>query len=298
MPLPNAARAGATVFIFVTVLIDMLTFGMIGPVLPKLIAGFVGNDYAHAAEVIGLFATAWAAMQFFCSPLLGMISDRDRPPTRHLDLQCRHRRRLRDHGARAESLVALCGPRAFRDRDREYDATASAYIADVTPPEKRAAAFGMIGSAFGLGFVLGPAIGGAVGTIDPRLTFWAAAGFALLNTLYGLFVLPESLPRERRTARLEWKRANPLGSLAPITLPSRTVGPDLGESHHLHGARGLSEYLGDLLHRRLRLEHRQHRTDACARRHRCCDQSGDDGRAASSRGSANGGRCLRASWSR
>ena len=90
---------------------------------------------------------------------------------------------------------------------------ASAYIADVTAPEKRAAAFGVLGSAFGLGFVLGPAIGGVVGNINPRLTFWAAAAFALLNTLYGLFVLPESLPRERRTSRLEWKRANPVGSL-------------------------------------------------------------------------------------
>jgi DHA1 family tetracycline resistance protein-like MFS transporter len=90
---------------------------------------------------------------------------------------------------------------------------ASAYIADVTPPEKRAAAFGMLGSAFGLGFVLGPAIGGLVGNVNPRLTFWAAAAFALVNTLYGLFVLPESLTLERRTPRLEWKRANPIGSL-------------------------------------------------------------------------------------
>jgi DHA1 family tetracycline resistance protein-like MFS transporter len=91
--------------------------------------------------------------------------------------------------------------------------TASAYIADVTAPEKRAAAFGMIGSAFGLGFVLGPAIGGLVGNLNPRWTFWAAAGFALLNVLYGYFVLPESLPRERRSATFEWKRANPIGSL-------------------------------------------------------------------------------------
>ncbi len=90
---------------------------------------------------------------------------------------------------------------------------ASAYIADVTPPEKRAKAFGLIGSAFGLGFVLGPAIGGLVGNFNPRLTFWAAAAFALLNTCYGLFVLPESLSPEKRTARLEWKRANPIAAL-------------------------------------------------------------------------------------
>lgn len=208
----NTARTGATIFIFITVLIDMLTFGMIGPVLPKLIAGFVGNDYAHAAEIIGIFATAWALMQFFCSPLLGMISDRvGRRPV----ILISNAITVVDYGimALAPNLWWLFAGRVLSGIATANMATASAYIADVTPPEKRASAFGMIGSAFGLGFVLGPAIGGAVGTINPRLTFWAAAAFALINTLYGLFVLPESLPRERRTTRLEWKRANPVGSL-------------------------------------------------------------------------------------
>jgi MFS transporter, DHA1 family, tetracycline resistance protein len=208
----NGARRGATIFIFVTVLIDMLTFGMIGPVLPKLIAGFVGNNYAYAAEIIGLFATVWALMQFFASPFLGMLSDKvGRRPVILLsnavsviDLAIM---------ALAPNLWWLFAGRILSGVASANMTAASAYIADVTPPEKRAAAFGMIGSAFGLGFMLGPAIGGVVGNINPRLTFWAAAAFALVNLLYGFFVLPESLPRERRTPRIEWKRANPVGSL-------------------------------------------------------------------------------------
>jgi DHA1 family tetracycline resistance protein-like MFS transporter len=208
----DTPRRAATVFIFVTVLIDMLTFGTIGPVLPKLIASFVGNNYASAAELIGIFATVWALMQFFCSPLLGMLSDRiGRRPV----ILVSNAAAVVDFAimALAPNLWWLFAGRVISGIASSNMSAASAYIADVTAPEKRAAAFGVLGSAFGLGFVLGPAIGGVVGNINPRLTFWAAAAFALLNTLYGLFVLPESLPRERRTSRLEWKRANPVGSL-------------------------------------------------------------------------------------
>lgn len=208
----ESKRRAATVFIFVTVLIDMVTFGMIGPVLPKLIASFVGNNYAWAAEIIGLFATVWALMQFICSPLLGMLSDRvGRRPVILLSNAVT----VIDYAimALAPNLWWLFAGRILSGITTSNITAASAYIADVTPPEKRAAAFGVLGSAFGLGFVLGPAIGGLVGNANPRLTFWAAAIFALLNTLYGLFVLPESLPRERRTPHLEWKRANPVGSL-------------------------------------------------------------------------------------
>ncbi|MFY9630293.1 MAG: TCR/Tet family MFS transporter [Candidatus Cybelea sp.] len=208
----SGARTAATIFIFVTVLIDMLTFGMIGPVLPKLISGFVGNNYGHAAEIIGLFATVWALMQFFCAPLLGMLSDRvGRRPV----ILISNAVSVADYAimALAPNLWWLFAGRVLSGIASSNMSTASAYIADVTRPEKRAAAFGMIGSAFGLGFVLGPAIGGVVGTINPRWTFWAAAAFALINTLYGLFVLPESLPKERRTPRIEWSRANPVGSL-------------------------------------------------------------------------------------
>ncbi len=208
----NTTRSAATVFIFITVLIDMLTFGMIGPVLPKLIASFVGDNYASAAEIIGIFATVWALMQFFCSPLLGMLSDRiGRRPV----ILVSNAVAVVDFAimALAPNLWWLFAGRVLSGIASSNITAASAYIADVTPPEKRAAAFGMLGSAFGLGFVLGPAIGGLVGNVNPRLAFWAAAAFALLNTLYGLFVLPESLPRARRTPRLEWKRANPVGSL-------------------------------------------------------------------------------------
>ena len=99
-------------------------------------------------------------------------------------------------------------------------ATSYAYVADVTPAEQRAAKFGMLGAAFGLGFVLGPALGGVLGAIDPRMPFWVAAGLSLLNGLYGLFVLPESLPREQRMP-FEWRRANPVGSLQAVALASR-----------------------------------------------------------------------------
>jgi MFS transporter, DHA1 family, tetracycline resistance protein len=208
----ETTRRAATIFIFITVLIDMVTFGMVGPVLPKLIAGFVGDNFASAAEIIGIFATVWALMQFFCSPLLGMLSDRvGRRPVILLSNAVT----AVDYAimALAPNLWWLFAGRVLSGIATSNITTASAYIADVTPPEKRAAAFGILGSAFGLGFVLGPAIGGAFGNINPRLAFWAAAAFALVNTLYGLFVLPESLPRERRTPRLEWKRANPVGSL-------------------------------------------------------------------------------------
>jgi len=213
MQLPSSVRRNAaTSFIFVTVMLDMLTFGMIGPVLPKLIAGFVGNNMADAAIAIGIFATVWAAIQFFMSPLLGTISDRvGRRPVILLSNAVG----IADYAimALAPNLAWLFAGRVLSGMASANMTAASAYIADVTPPEKRARAFGLLGSAFGLGFIAGPAIGGLVGNVNPRLTFWAAALVCLLNTLYGLFVLPESLAADRRTKRLEWKRANPIGSL-------------------------------------------------------------------------------------
>jgi DHA1 family tetracycline resistance protein-like MFS transporter len=211
-PLEPSRRTAATAFIFVTVMLDMLTFGMIGPVLPKLIASFVGGNMANAAVVIGVFATIWALMQFFMSPLLGMISDRvGRRPVILLSNAVS----VIDFGimALAPNLGWLFAGRVLSGMASANMTAASAYIADVTPPDKRAKAFGLLGSAFGLGFILGPAIGGLVGNINPRLAFWAAALCSLINTLYGLFVLPESLTRNRRTTRLEWARANPIGSL-------------------------------------------------------------------------------------
>jgi MFS transporter, DHA1 family, tetracycline resistance protein len=207
----QAPRRAALAFIFVTVVLDMLALGMIVPVLPKLIVEFEGGDTAGAARIYGVFGTVWALMQLVSQPVLGALSDRfGRRPvlllsTFGLGL---------DYFlmAWAPSLAWLFVGRVISGITAATFATASAYIADVTPPEKRAGAFGMLGAAFGIGFVLGPAFGGVLGNTDPRLPFWIAGAFSLLNVLYGVVVLPESLPRERRSA-FDWRRANPLGSL-------------------------------------------------------------------------------------
>jgi MFS transporter, DHA1 family, tetracycline resistance protein len=194
------------------VLLDMLALGTIVPVLPKLVVTFLNGDTAAAAEVYGAFGTAWALMQFLCSPLLGALSDRfGRRPVvlisnvgLGLDYVVM---------ALAPSLWWLFVGRVVSGITAASISTGYAYVADVTPPERRAARFGMLSVAFGAGFVLGPALGGLAGGIDPRLPFWIAAGLSLANALYGFFVLPESLTRERR-APFEWRRANPLGALA------------------------------------------------------------------------------------
>jgi DHA1 family tetracycline resistance protein-like MFS transporter len=208
---PRQARRAALAFIFVTVVLDMLALGMIIPILPKLIEDFVHGDTARAAEIYGLFGTVWALMQFVFSPVLGALSDRYGRRTVIL---------LSNFGLGLDYIVMALAPgvgwlflgRIISGITAASFSTASAYIADVAPPEKRAAGFGMLSAAFGLGFILGPALGGVFGNIDPRLPFWVAAGFSLLNAMYGLFVLPESLPPEKREA-FSWRRANPIGSI-------------------------------------------------------------------------------------
>ena len=204
-------RSGAAAFIFVTILLDMLALGLILPILPKLVESFVDNDTATAARIFGLFGTAWALMQFLFSPILGALSDRfGRRPVVLLS----------NFGlaldyvlmALAPSLTWLFIGRVISGITSASISTAFAYIADVTPPERRAAVFGKIGAAFGAGFILGPAIGGLLGGMDPRLPFWIAAGLSFANTLYGWLILPESLPPERR-APFRWKSASPLGAL-------------------------------------------------------------------------------------
>ena len=204
-------RRAAFVFIFITVVLDMLALGMIVPVLPKLVEDFVGGNTARAAEIYGLFGTVWALMQFVFSPVLGAMSDRfGRRPVILLS----------NLGLGLDYIVMAIAPgvgwlfigRTISGITSASLSTAYAYIADVMPPEKRAGGYGMMSAAFGLGFVVGPAIGGVLGNIDPRLPFWVAAGFSFLNFGYGLFVLPESLSLERRE-RFSWHRANPLGSL-------------------------------------------------------------------------------------
>jgi DHA1 family tetracycline resistance protein-like MFS transporter len=204
------------------VLLDMLALGTIVPVLPKLVVTFLNGDTAAAAEIYGLFGTAWALMQFLCSPLLGALSDRfgRRPVVLISNLGLGLDYILM---ALAPSLWWLFVGRVVSGITAASVSTGFAYVADVTPPEARAARFGMLGVAFGAGFVLGPALGGLAGGIDPRLPFWIAAGLSLTNALYGLFVLPESLPRDRR-APFEWRRANPLGSLALLRFHRELLG--------------------------------------------------------------------------
>jgi DHA1 family tetracycline resistance protein-like MFS transporter len=206
-----AHRSPAFVFVFITVLLDMLALGMIIPVLPKLVVDFLGGDTARAAQIFGLFATAWALMQFVFSPVQGALSDRF--GRRPLILMSNFGLGL-DYilMALAPNLIWLFVGRVISGITAASIATAYAYIADVTPGEKRAARFGLLGVAFGAGFVFGPALGGLAGNISPRLPFWTAAALSLANALYGFLVLPESLPPEKRTP-FSWRRANPLGAL-------------------------------------------------------------------------------------
>ena len=202
----------AFAFIFITVALDMLALGIIIPVLPKLVVAFEGGNVAHAARIVGVFGFAWSAMQFLASPLLGAMSDRfGRRPVVLLS----------NFGLGLDYAVMAMAPsvswlfvgRIISGITSSSFPTASAYVADVTPAEQRAAKFGLLGAAFGLGFIIGPAVGGILGDIDLRLPFWVAGGLSLANAAYGYFILPESLPPERR-ARVPWHMANPLGSLS------------------------------------------------------------------------------------
>jgi MFS transporter, DHA1 family, tetracycline resistance protein len=209
-------RRAALGFIFVTVMLDMLAFGVIAPVLPRLVKDFLHGDVARSSEYMGLFVTAWAIMQFVFSPVLGVFSDRyGRRPVVLLS----------NFGLALDYAVMALAPtiwwlflgRVLSGLTSSSLPTAQAYISDVTPPEKRAKAFGMFGAAFGIGFILGPAMGGWLGAINPRLPFWVAGGFSLLNAMYGLFVLPESLPVEKRQPKFNWAKANPLGALVLLS---------------------------------------------------------------------------------
>jgi DHA1 family tetracycline resistance protein-like MFS transporter len=205
-------RRGALAFIYVTVLLDMLAFGLAIPVLAFLYKELAGGDTARAASVSGGFGLAFAVMQLVFAPVLGSLSDRfGRRPVlilSNLGLAA-------DYAlmALAPSLAWLFVGRLIAGVTTASSSTASAYIADTAAPEKRAAAFGMLGALFSVGFILGPSLGGELGAIDLRLPFWVAGGLSLANSLYGLFVLPESLPPERR-ATFHWERASPFGALA------------------------------------------------------------------------------------
>ncbi len=210
------------VFIFITVVIDVLGLGIIIPVLPQLVQQFMGGDAALGATMFGVFGTVWALMQFFFSPLLGALSDRfGRRPV--ILISC--------FGLGLDYIVMAVAPdigwllfgRIVSGICASSFTTAGAYIADVAPPERRATAFGLIGAAFGVGFVLGPAAGGLLGNVNARLPFWGAAALALINATYGLFVLPESLPPSKRDA-FSWKKANPLGALTLLRSHAELLG--------------------------------------------------------------------------
>ncbi len=205
------ARQAALVFILITVALDMIALGIIIPVLPTLILNFLGGSATRAATWLGIFGTVFALMQFVFSPVLGVLSDRvGRRPVILLS----------NVGLGLDYIVMALAPtigwlflgRVISGITAASITTAMAYISDVVPAEKRAGAFGLIGAAFGLGFIIGPALGGWLGGIDPRLPFWVAGGLSLLNAAYGFFVLPESLPVERRRA-FSLGRANPVGAL-------------------------------------------------------------------------------------
>jgi MFS transporter, DHA1 family, tetracycline resistance protein len=204
-------RQAALIFILVTVTLDILAMGLIIPVLPKLILDFLGGEMTDAAKWSARFAVVFALMQFVFSPWLGVLSDRfGRRPIILLS----------NLGLGLDYIVMALAPtlpwlflgRIISGITTSSIPTAMAYIADVTPKEKRAGAFGMIGVAFGIGFTFGPAIGGLAGNMNPRLAFWIAAGLSLTNWLWGFFFVPESLAKEQRKA-FEMRRANPLGSL-------------------------------------------------------------------------------------
>jgi len=202
------------IFIFFTIFIDVLGIGIIIPVLPELVKQFVGGETATAGRYYGLLVASYAGMQFLCAPIVGSLSDRfGRRPVLLGSL----------FGLGIDYIVQGVAPsiawlfvgRLFAGMFGAAYTTGNAYIADISTPETRARNYGLVGVAFGLAFVFGPALGGMVGSVHLRWPFFLSAGLALLNWLYGYFVLPESLPAERRSA-FTWRKAHPLGSVGVL----------------------------------------------------------------------------------
>ncbi len=209
---PAAPSRHAVTFVLITVLLDMVGFGLIMPVLPGLIEEVGGIGLADASIIGGWMFAAFSITQFAFSPLMGNLSDRyGRRPLLLLAVFGLFVDYL--FSAFAPSIFWLFVGRAFAGLCGSSYVIANAYIADVTPPEGRAKAFGLVGAAFGVGFVLGPAIGGLLGELGPRVPFFVAAGISALNFVYGWFVLPETLPLDKRRT-FEWRRSNPFGTLA------------------------------------------------------------------------------------
>jgi DHA1 family tetracycline resistance protein-like MFS transporter len=207
----RARRQAAFGFIFASALMNSISFGIMIPILPNLIRQLSGGDFAAASTWNVVFATTWGLMQFFVGPVLGMLSDRvGRRPILLIS----------SFGLAVDFLFMAFAPtlwwlyvgRVLNGLTAASFSTGGAYVADITPPEQRAKNFGMLTSAFSFGFLVGPMLGGFLGDINIRLPFLVAAGLTALNWFYGLLILPESLPAERRLTRFDWARANPLGS--------------------------------------------------------------------------------------
>jgi MFS transporter, DHA1 family, tetracycline resistance protein len=204
-------KSAALGFIFVTLLIDVIGWGIIIPVMPQLLSEMLHIEKEQTSQYGGLLVATFAIMQFLFSPLMGNLSDRfGRRPILLGSL----------FGFGIDYIFLVFAPtigwlfigRTFAGMMGASFTTAAAYIADISEPEKRAQNFGIIGAAFGLGFILGPALGGLLATYGSRAPFVGAAALTLLNWLYGFFILPESLKPENRR-KFDWKRANPIGSL-------------------------------------------------------------------------------------
>ncbi|MGI6853152.1 TCR/Tet family MFS transporter [Mesorhizobium sp. 1B3] len=203
-------RKAVIAFIFVTAVLDIVAMGIIIPVFPSLIEEFVGSN-ADAGWINGVFVALWAGMQFLASPVIGSLSDQyGRRPV--ILLSCAGLAVDYVLMALAPNLWWLAAGRLIAGVTSSSFTTVFAYMADITPPEGRARAYGLIGAAFSGGFVLGPLIGGFLGEISPRAPFWFAAGLSGVAFLYGLFILPESLPLKNRMP-FSWRRANPFGAM-------------------------------------------------------------------------------------
>lgn len=208
------SRKAAVSFIFITLLLDVIGLGLIIPVFPQLIEELIQGNISEASQWAGLLTFAYAIMQFICAPIVGNLSDKyGRRPVLLFSLL----------GFGIDYIFLSLAPtiwwlfvgRLIAGLFGASFTTATAYIADISTPENRSKNFGMIGAAFGLGFIIGPGLGGLLGEFGPRVPFMAAAILTFLNLIYGYFVLPESLAKEHRRP-FEWKRANPLGSLIQL----------------------------------------------------------------------------------